>query len=237
MNAHTPIVPAVGPVFHHDLVQGTEEWLTARLGLLTASEMCRIITPSTLKAANNDKSRAHVFEIAAQRIARYVEPAYVSDDMLRGQEDEIDARDLYREHYGSVDHVGFITNDKWGFKLGYSPDGLVGDVGLIEIKSRRQHFQIETTVKGAIPTEYVIQIQTGLLVAERQWCHFLSYSAGLPMDVLEAEPVAEFQEAIVEAAAAFERQVAEVVQAYHAAVKKRGLMPTERRLEREMIKL
>jgi hypothetical protein len=222
-------------VYHRDLVQGTEEWLKARLGLLTASEMCRIITPTTLKAAANDKQRAHVYEIAAQRISDYVEPTYIGDEMLRGQEDEIDARDVYREIYAPTDDVGFITNDRFGFTIGYSPDGLVADDGQIEIKSRRQHFQIETISRGAIPSEHVIQVQTGLLVSERSWCDFVSYSAGLPMFVIRAEPVPEIQEAIVEAATAFEAKVAEVIDAYHAAVAKGRFPPTERRLEREMI--
>lgn len=225
----------MGVTYHHDITQGTQQWLEVRLGLLTASEMCRIITPSTLKVAANDKMRAHVYEIAAQRITQYVEPTYVGDDMMRGHEDEVDARDLYRERFGPTDECGFITNDEWGFTLGYSPDGLVNDDGLIEIKSRRQHFQIQTITAGVVPTEHVIQVQTGLLVSKRSWCDFVSFSAGLPMDVITAEPMPEFQEAIVEASRAFEAKVAEVIEAYHAAVKKRGLGPTERRLEREMI--
>jgi hypothetical protein len=223
--------------FHRDLVQGTQQWLDARRGMLTASEMCRIITPGKLQAAANDKSRAHVYEIAAQRITKYVEPAYVSDDMLRGQEDEIDARDLYREHYAPTEDVGFITNDRWGFTIGYSPDGLVGDDGVIEVKSRRQHFQIETIVNGAVPNEHVIQVQTGLLVSERRWCDFISYSAGLPMDVIRVVADAEIQEAIVKAAATFEANVDTVVEAFLAGVRTRRLIPTERRLEREIIAL
>ena len=223
--------------YHPNVVQGTQEWYDLRLGRLTASEMCRIITPTTLKAAANEKMRAHVYEIAAQRITRHVEPSYVSDDMLRGQEDEIDARDLYRDLHCPTEECGFITNDEFGFVIGYSPDGLVGDDGLIEIKSRRQHFQIETITRHAIPSEHVIQVQTGLLVSRRSWCDFISFSAGLPMEVITAEPVPEIQEAIIEAAKSFEAKVCEVVEAYNAAVKKRGLAPTERRLEREMIAL
>lgn len=74
-------------VYHNDLIQGSEEWHQARCGLITASEVKLLLTP-TLKQANNDKSRAHIWELAAQRISGYVEPAYVSDDMLRGTEDE-----------------------------------------------------------------------------------------------------------------------------------------------------
>lgn len=223
----------MGVVYHHDFNQGTQEWLDARRGLLTASEMCRIITP-TLKVANNGDSRAHVYEIAAQRITGHVEEGFTSYDMMRGHEEEVDARDHYRKHYAPVEHVGFITNDRWGFKLGYSPDGLVGEIGLIEAKSRKARFQIETIVKGEIPAEHMIQVQSGLLISDREWCHFLSYSGGLPMDVIPAEPIAEFQEAITEAATAFEARVAEVIEAYHAAVKERGLHPTERRAPMEI---
>jgi hypothetical protein len=220
--------------YHRELLQGTQEWLDARRGLLTASEMCRIITP-TLKVANNDDSRKHVYEIAAQRITGQVEEGFISYKMMRGHEEEVDARDHYRKHYAPVDHVGFITNDRWGFTLGYSPDGLVGEIGLIEGKSRDPAFQIETIVKGEIPTEHVIQVQSALLISEREWLHYLSYSGGLPMDLIPVEPIPEFQEAIIEAATAFEARVAEVIEAYHSAVKAKGLHPTERRAPMEIM--
>src|SRR5690606_996858 len=72
--------------FHNDLVQGSDEWHQARCGLLTASEIDRILTPK-LKIADNAKTRAHLWELAAQRISEYVEPQYISDAMLRGHED------------------------------------------------------------------------------------------------------------------------------------------------------
>jgi hypothetical protein len=75
-------------VCHAEYEQGSESWLQARSGLLTASEVKLILTP-TLKIANNDKTRAHVWEIAAQRITEYVEPRYIGDEMLRGHEDEV----------------------------------------------------------------------------------------------------------------------------------------------------
>jgi hypothetical protein len=166
-----------------EMIQGSEEWHAARCGLLTASEFDRILTP-TLKIADNPKSRAHLWEIAAQRISRYVEPQYVSDAMLRGHEDEILARELYRERRAPVAEVGFVTNDKWGFTLGCSPDGLVGDDGMIEVKSRCQKYQVQTLCEhlreGTIPDEFALQIQGELLVTERKWCDFISYCAGLP---------------------------------------------------------
>jgi hypothetical protein len=227
------VTPTRGPKVHLDLIQGTQDWLDARRGLLTASEMGRIITPK-LKVADNGDLRAHVFEVAAQRITGHVEEGFTSYDMMRGHEEEVDARDHYRKHYAPVEDAGFITNDRWGFTLGYSPDGLVGDIGLIEAKSRKARFQVETIVKGEIPPEHVIQVQSALLISERSWLHFLSYSNGLPMDIIPAEPIPEFQEAILEAATAFETRVAEVIATYHDAVKAKGLHPTERRSDGEI---
>lgn len=222
------------PVHHPNLIQGSDEWLAARCGLLTASEMKHVVTP-TLKVAANDKSRAHMWELLAQRITRYVEPHYVSDDMLRGQEDEWEARRLYAEHYASIETIGFITNDRWGFTLGYSPDALVGDDGLIECKSRRQKFQIETIARDEIPADFWIQVQTGLLVSERRWCDFVSYSGGLPLFVRRIEPCETTQAAIVAAASDFEARLADAWRDYRAMLASAPvIIPTERRIEQEM---
>ena len=221
--------------YHPEVTQGSDEWLAMRCGLLTASEMKHVITP-TLKAANNDKTRAHLYELLAQRVTNYVEPVYISTDMLRGTEDEFYARQAYAEHHAPVEQVGFITNDRWGFTIGYSPDGLVGGDGLIEIKSRRQKFQVQTIVEnltgGTIPADYVMQAQTGLLVSEREWLDFISYSGGLPMCVVRVWPDDAVQGAIIEAAAAFEAKLAECLEIYRDA--SAGLVPTERRVEQEM---
>lgn len=223
---------------HTDIIQGSDEWHRARLGLLTASEVRLILTP-TLKAANNEKLRAHIWELAAQRISDYVEPTYIGDEMLRGYEDEILARDLYAKTYAPVQEVGIVTNDKWGFTLGCSPDGLVGDDGGIECKSRRQKYQVQTIVEhyrdGTIPEEYVLQVQSEMLICERKWWDFISYSAGLPMAVIRVYPVPEIQTAIVEAAASVEAKIAEVITDYRAALESEPrLHPTERKVEQEM---
>lgn len=224
--------------FHRDLIQGTDEWLAARRGLITASEMKLLLTP-TLKIAGNDKSRAHIWELAAQRISGHVEPSYINDDMVRGWEDEIEARRIYDEKIARAETVGFITNDRWGFTLGYSPDGLVGDDGLIEVKTRRQKFQIETIVSGVPPIDYALQLQTGLLVSERSWVDFISYSGGLPMVVYRVHPDEKTQSAILEAAQDAEMKIDDAMHRYwantdHLAAERRAF-PTERKVELEMI--
>ena len=223
-------------VYHNALIQGSEEWLAARCGLLTASEMKLIVTP-TLKMASNDKERAHLYELLAQRVTRFVEPHYISDDMLRGREDEIDACIAYGKHFAPVDAVGFVTNDKFGFTIGYSPDGLVSSDGLIECKSRRQKYQVQTVIEnvttGTIPVDYLIQCQTGLMVADdRDWLDFVSYSGGLPMAVVRVFPDDAVQSAIAEAASSFEARIAEKLAIYRLAAA--DMIPTERKIEVEM---
>lgn len=226
---------------HRDLEQGSDSWLAARCGVLTASEIKLILTPKTLKYASNDKSRSHVYELLAQRITQYVEPQYIGDDMLRGVEDEITARELYSQRFAPVEEVGFITNDDYGFTLGYSPDGLVGDIGLIEVKSRRQKYQVQTIVdwieSGAAPDDYLLQCQTGMLVSGRNWIDLISYSGGLPMIPmrLHADPV--LHDAILNAAGEFERQVSEKMAIYLSALdslETHRMVPTERKIEQEM---
>lgn len=220
--------------YHADLIQGSDEWLAQRCGLLTASEMKLIITP-TLKVADNDKTRAHVFELLFQRLTGFVEPQYVSDDMLRGRDDEIEARVKYAEHFAPVQEVGFITNDQWGFTIGYSPDGLVGDDGLVECKSRRGKYQVQTIADNEVPPDYLIQLQTGLLVSGRKWVDFVSYSGGLPMFVKRVEPDPLIQGAILAAATAFEARLSEKEREYRVTI---ATMPvvieTERSTELEM---
>lgn len=223
--------------YHSDLVQGSDEWHAARCGLITASEVKLLLTP-TLKLADNDKTRSHVWELAAQRLTRYVEPSYVGDDMLRGVDDEIRARELYAAKYGAIEEVGFVTNDRWGFTLGYSPDGLVGKEGLIECKSRRQKFQVQTIVEWwrgqTVPTDYILQCQAGLLIAEREWIDLVSYSGGLPMIPMRIHADSAMQTAILEAAAETERKIAHAMADYSEAVADMKLPETERVIEAEM---
>ena len=224
---------------YEELVQGSDPWRACRCGLLTASEMHLIVTP-TLKAASNDKERSHLYELLAQRITGYVEPSYVSDDMLRGQEDEISAIGLYDKMYAPITRVGFITNDKWGFTIGYSPDCLVCDDGQVECKSRSQKYQIRTLIDyvsaDSIDPDFMVQVQTGLLVSERQWCDLVSFCGGLPMATVRVLPDAKIQDAIVSAATAFEERLATALAKYEAVMaSKARLIPTERKIFQEMV--
>lgn len=220
--------------YHFDIEQGSEEWHALRCGILTASEMKFIVTP-TLKPASNDKERAHLFELLGQRITQHTEPRYISDDMLRGHEDEIEARIRYAENFAPVTECGFVTNDDHGFVIGYSPDGLVDYDGLIECKSRRQKYQVETILADRVPEEYMLQIQTGLLVTGREWLDFVSYCAGLPMFIKRVFPDEKYQDAIIAAATDFERRLQEAQQKYAAWLDRQPVVITTVRTIQEEI--
>lgn len=216
-----------------DLIQGTDEWHDQRRGIVTASVVGRLITASTIKPASNDTSRALTAQLAAERITGWTDPTYVSDDMLRGVEDEPRAVEVYSEHFAPVQTVGFIVRDDWGFRIGYSPDGLVGDNGLIECKSRRPKKHLQTILDDAPPPENMAQLQCGLLVSGRAWIDYVSYCGGMPLWVKRVEPDRRWFDAILYAVAAFEDTAAQMVNAYNFAVA--GLPMTERALEEEMV--
>lgn len=200
--------------YHYDIEQGTDEWHELRKGVLTSTAIKTLITP-TGKLSNNEKTRAHVYEVAAQRINGRREEIYSSFDMMRGHMEEILARDLYSKHYAPVTECGFVTEDKLGFIVGYSPDGLVGEDGLIEIKSAKAKIQVERIAKGCIPSEHIAQVQTGLWVTGRKWCDFISYSNGMKMQVVRVEVDEDYHELIEQAAEAFENNVKYVMESYN----------------------
>jgi hypothetical protein len=225
MNA---IIPPRAPVtYHHDIVQGTPEWLELRRGKLTASEMKFLVTP-TLKVASNDKERAHLWELLAQRITGRVDEKWQGDAMLRGHAEEAEARYAYETHYQAVEVCGFITNDRHGFTLGCSPDGLIRETGMIECKSRLSKFQVETICNWEVPDEHRIQVQCELLVSEREWLDFISYSNGMHMATIPVEPDPLVHEAILNAAHAFETKMKTKLDEYRGrlAEKAERLIPT-----------
>lgn len=209
-----------------DLTQGTEEWLEARRGIVTASVVGRLITPSTLRVAHNDTARGLILTLLGERLTGRVEPVYVSDDMLRGTMEEPLARAAYEEWAGvSVAQVGFITEDRWGPTIGYSPDGLVGEDGLIEIKSRRPKKHIQTILADRVPIENMAQIQCGLMVSGRQWCDYVSYCAGMPLYVKRVHPDSAWRSVIVQAAIDAECAMDDYTTAYQAVTNGMPVMP------------
>jgi hypothetical protein len=255
-----------------ELEQGSDTWLAARAGIVTASVVGQLVTsrqPSAIEAdcpecgaptaepcigkrspaplktlhparaavargmdrvigadTNSDTSRGLALTLTAERITGHVEQIHENDDMRRGTLDEPYARDKYAEHHAPVDQVGFMVSNDYGFRLGYSPDGLVGDDGLIEIKSRRQKKHLATILADAVPLENLAQCQAGLLVSGRQWIDYVSFCSGMPLWTKRVTPDPKWFTAIIEAVAAFEESADDMHARYLESVA--GLPETER---------
>lgn len=119
-----------------------------------------------------------------------------------------------------------MVREESGWTLGYSPDGLVGADGLIEIKTRRQKNHLTTILGGDIPAENMAQIQCGLLVSGRAWCDYVDACGGMKLWRKRVGPDQRWFAAIVAAVRLFEANAAEMIATYHAATE--GLPMTER---------
>lgn len=214
-------------ITYPELEQGTEEWLEARRGIVTASVVGRLITP-TLKVASNDTARTLTRLLVAERITGRIEPTFTSDAMMRGRLDEPIARDHYAEHdaHEPVTEMGFMTRTLYGgARLGYSPDGLVGRIGLIEIKSAEPKIHLNRILEGHIEHNHMAQMQAGLLVSGRAYCDYVSWCGGLPMWVMRVTPDPAWFEAIESAVLAFESAAEQMLATYAEATA--GLPATE----------
>lgn len=189
--------------------------------------------PPVYSVADNDTSRGLTATLVAERLTGYTEDGPMTSDMWRGVECEPYARDYYAEHYDPVTEVGFMVRDDWGYSIGYSPDGLVGDDGLIEIKAPRAKRHLLTVLAGEVPTSNMAQLQAGLLVSGRKWIDFVPFTGGLPLWRKRVHPDPAWHKAIVAAVAQFELNAAEMVAAYTEATA--DLPTTERVLPLEVI--
>lgn len=201
--------------YYWDLVQHTPEWRQARSGILTASIMAGFITP-TGKIADNDETRAVAFDLVCQRVhGQDASDDFQSYDMQRGIFDEVYASQYYDQHYSKLRSCGFIKNDKHGFTLGYSPDGILVEAdGQIETKSAKPRLQLQTIMADEMPKKHWPQVQAGLLISERSFCDFNSYCGGMPMFTLRIYPDDAYHKLILQAAEAAEEKMAVMEQKY-----------------------
>lgn len=198
---------------HKELDQGSDDWLQLRCGVMSASIMNDILTP-TLKVSSNEKTRQAVYDIACQRITNYIEPQFMTDSMLRGHDDEEKARELYSDNIAPVEEIGGMVREFEFGSVWYSPDGLVWDDGLIEVKSRRQGLHFKTIVEGEVPKEHILQCQAALLISGREWIDYISICRGMPLFIKRVTPDIKYHDAIIKACTEFEGKVKEATESY-----------------------
>lgn len=211
---------------YDQLTQGSEEWIQARAGILTASVIGQLITPAKVQLSKSDTARSVMENLLAERITGHVDEFPMTADMERGVLDEPYARDLYAEHaIYPVTEVGFMVLERGGRRLGYSPDGLADHNGLIEIKSRKPKIHLRTILDDRVPAANMAQLQAGLLVSGREWIDYISYAGGWPLYVKRVYPDMQWFNVIEEAVDAYETFADLMTETYISRTKNAPVAP------------
>ena len=164
-----------------EIVQGSAEWFAERLGKVTASRVADVVA----KTRNGwGASRANYeAQLIAERLTGVVAESYTNQAMQWGIDTEPQARAAYEFlHDVEVVEVGFVQHPTI-LNSGASPDGLIGNDGLIEIKSPNTATHIATLLDSKIPEKYVKQMLWQMACTQRKWCDFVSFDPRLPHEM------------------------------------------------------
>lgn len=161
--------------------QGGEEWKAARRGRVTASRVADVIAKT--KTGWGASRANYMAELLIERLTGVTAESYTNAAMQWGTETEPQARNAYAfMRDADVTEVGFVVHPKIE-QSGASPDGLIGDDGLLEIKCPTSATHVETLLGGTVPGKYVTQIQWQLACTGRDWCDFVSFDPRLPEEM------------------------------------------------------
>lgn len=157
--------------------QRTDIWFEARLGKATASKFKDIM--STVKSGESAGRKNYRAQLVAERLTRTKEETYTSKEMQHGIDYEDAAKLAYWIHSKQeIDDCGFFMHDT--LEAGASPDGLIGETGLCEIKCPNTATHIDTLKSQKLPTQYYWQVMGQMWITGREWCDFISYDPRMP---------------------------------------------------------
>jgi putative phage-type endonuclease len=156
--------------------QRSEEWFQARLGKVTASRVADVL--SKIKSGESASRRNYKIQLVSERLTGEKQETYINQAMQDGIDREFYAREKYVQQFGEVEEVGFVKHPT--LEAGASPDGMVGDDGIIEIKCPMGTTHTETLMTQEVPSKYIPQIQFQLRCTGRKWCDFVSYNPMFP---------------------------------------------------------
>lgn len=161
-----------------ELIQGSDAWLAARMGKVTASKIADMMAKT--KTGWGASRSNYAAQLVAERLTGVPAETFSNAAMKWGTDMEPEARDAYEFRTGlSVVQVGFVTHPAIG-QSGASPDGLVDNDGLVEIKCPNTATHIETLIDQGIPGKYNFQMQWQMACCNRLWCDWVSYDPRMP---------------------------------------------------------
>ena len=190
--------------------QGSEEWHECRRGIVTASRFGDVLTKGRGGKPSKVRSR-YLYELLDEIVSSEPTPTFTSGPTERGHAMEADARNLYAfDRDVEPVQVGFMRRGR----AGCSPDSLVGDAGMLEIKSKLPYLHWETIAAGVLPDEHVEQVQGQLWISGREWCDFISYWPRRPLFVLRVERDEKYIATLAQAVADFVGELDALVAKY-----------------------
>jgi len=189
--------------------QRTDEWLQARLGKCTASRIADVMAKT--QSGPGAARKNYAAELIAERLTGTPTEKFQNAAMAWGAEKEPEARAAYEFMTdATVEEVGFIDHPQIEMS-GASPDGLVWQVGMVEIKCPNTATHIDTLLAGKVPDKYIKQMLWQMDCTGREWCDFVSYDPRLPAEMqLWVHRVERDDEAIAEIRREVEDFLAEV---------------------------
>jgi hypothetical protein len=190
-----------------DCEQGSPEWFAARMGIPTASEFDTVQAKG--KGGGESKTRrTYMLKLAGEILTGEPMYSYSNDHMERGKEMEDEARNAYAFMTDlEPQRIGFLRRGD----AGASPDSIVGSNGLLEIKTKLAHLQLDVILGGELPSEHKAQVQGQLWVSGREWCDFVSYWPGLPLFVKRVHRDEEYIKTLASAVDQFNSELADLV--------------------------
>jgi putative phage-type endonuclease len=164
----------------HNIEQNSPEWFELRKGKFTASTFKDLFMKETTQGFQDA-----LYKVAYERLTNESPESFSNEWMQRGSELEPEAREWYElETYNKVHNGGFFEYSEW---IGASPDGLIGDDGLIELKCPKYSTMIGYLIYNGLPKAYEWQVHGQLWVADRQWCDFVAYHPKLQPLIIRVE--------------------------------------------------
>lgn len=195
-----------------DCEQGTPEWLLIRAGVPTASEFATVMA-SGRGGGESKTRRKYLLTLAGERLTGECVPDYTNHHMERGKAMEAEARALYSFRNDiELQRAGFILNEEQ--RAGVSPDSLIGSDGMLEVKTKLPHLQLEALIDNVLPPEHKAQCQGALWVTARQWLDFVSYWPKLPPLIVRVHRDEPYIAALKMAVADFNGELDKIVERF-----------------------
>jgi hypothetical protein len=192
-----------------DCEQGSPGWFACRAGIPTASMFATVMAQGRAKGSPSATRRTYMLKLIGERLTGEPQEGFSNAHTERGHLMEPDARNLYAMARDVEPvQVGFMRRGD----AGASPDSLVGEDGLLEIKTKLPHLQLEVLLANELPSEHKAQVQGQLWISGREWLDFVSYWPALPIFITRVHRDEAYIAQLAQAVDEFNAELAQTIE-------------------------